>query len=306
MSKADDVFWRQFGVLLILLTLFGFAMYFVANAIGGQAYAKMRSAPDAVAERIAPFGQSRVGDPAGQTQAPAQTALAAPAASDAATPRSGSEVYNSACMACHATGVAEAPLLGDAAAWTERAAQGFDALVGSVIAGKGAMPPKAGNPALTEDDVRSALSYMLQEAGVEADGMIDAASTGAAGSTDPAAKDEARAAESVGSVDSSGQGQAAVTSAAAGHDVDLVAGGKIYQSACIACHLTGVEDAPKLDDRAAWEPRLDDLGMDGLVQSVTAGKGAMPPKGGFTNLTEDDLRNAVGFMLGEAGLSAGG
>ena len=46
--------------------------------------------------------------------------------------------------------------------------------------------------------------------------------------------------------------------------------------------------------------------MDGLVQSVTAGKGAMPPKGGFMNLTEDDLRNAVGFMLGEAGLSAGG
>ena len=303
MSKADDVFWRQFGVVLILLTLFGFAMYFVANAIGGQAYAKMRSAPDAVAERIAPIGQSRIGDPAGQTQAPAQAASAAPAAG-AATPRSGSEIYQTACMACHATGVAEAPLLGDAAAWTERAAQGFDALVGSVIAGKGAMPPKAGNPALTEDDIRSALSYMLQEAGVEAAGMIDAAPTGAAGSTDPAAKDEAQAAESVGGVDSSGQ--AAVTAAAAGHDVDLVAGGKIYQSACIACHLTGVEDAPKLDDKAAWEPRLDDLGMDGLVQSVTAGKGAMPPKGGFTNLTEDDLRNAVAFMLGEAGLSAGG
>ena len=303
MSKADDVFWRQFGVVLILLTLFGFAMYFVANAIGGQAYAKMRSSPDAVAERIAPFGRSRVGDPAGQTQASAQAAPAAPAASGAATPRSGSEVYHSACMACHATGAAEAPLLGDAAAWTERAAQGFDTLVGSVIGGKGAMPPKAGNPALTEDDVRSALSYMLKEAGIEAAGMIDAARTGAAGSTDPVAKDEAPTAESVGSVDSSGQ--AAVTATAAGHGVDVVAGGKIYQSACIACHLTGVADAPKLDDKAAWEPRLG-LGMDGLVQSVTAGKGAMPPKGGFMNLTEDDLRNAVGFMLGEAGLSAGG
>lgn len=168
MSKADDVFWRQFGVVLILLTLFGFAMYFVANAIGGQAYAKMRSTPDAVAERIAPLGQSRVGDPAGQTQASAQAAPAAPAASAAATPRSGSEIYQSACMACHATGVAEAPLLGDTAAWTERADEGFDALVGSVVSGKGAMPPKAGNPALTEDDIRSALSYMLKEAGVEA------------------------------------------------------------------------------------------------------------------------------------------
>ena len=69
--------------------------------------------------------------------------------------------------------------------------------------------------------------------------------------------------------------------------------------------MTGVAEAPKLDDPAAWEPRLA-LGMSGLIQSATAGKGAMPPKGGFAHLTEDDLRNAIGFMLDKAGVSAGG
>ena len=309
MSKADDVFWRQFGVVLILLTVFGFAMYFVANAIGGQAYAKMRSDPAAVAERIAPFGRSRIGDPAGQTQAPAQAALAAPAASAGAAPRSGSEIYGAACVACHATGAAGSPLFGDSAAWAERADQGFEALTASVLSGKGAMPPKAGNPALTEDEIRSAISYMLKEAGVEAAGAPAAESTaaavqtGAAQSTAPVAeKDEAPATETAAGSGSQGQ----VATAADGPVADAAAGGKIYQTACIACHLTGVAEAPKLDDKAAWESRLAALGMDGLVQSVTAGKGAMPPKGGFMNLTEDDLRNAVAFMLGKAGLSAEG
>ena len=168
MSKTDDVFWREFGAILILLTLFGFGMYFLASSIGGKAYAKLIADPDAIAERIAPVGRSRIGDPAGQTQTqtPTRVATAAPGAA----PRSGSEVYDATCMVCHGTGVAGAPKLSDGAAWTPRAAQGFDALVNSVIDGKGVMPPKAGNSALTEDEIRAAVSHMLKGAGVEAPG----------------------------------------------------------------------------------------------------------------------------------------
>ena len=209
MSKADDVFWRQFGVVLILLTVFGFAMYFVANSIGGQAYAKMRNNPDTVAARIAPAGQSRIGDPAAQTQA------AAPAASAAV-----------------ATSTAQAEA--------------------------------------TESETAPAAS-----------------DTAAAGSADQAA------------VAASSTGQAATGA------IDVAAGEQVYQTACFACHLSGVAEAPKLDDPAAWEPRLGQ-GMAGLLQSVINGKGAMPPKGGFTHLTEDELRNAIGFMLDQAGMSAGG
>ena len=191
MSKADDVFWREFGVVLILLTMFGFAMYFLANAVGGRAYAKMVGNPDAIAERIAPFGQSRIGDPAGQ--APPQVAAAALPANTAA----------------------------------------------------------AQTTPDTHQDTTGSASQM------------------------------------------------AATGVAAGED--------IYQTACSVCHLNGLAGAPKLDDKAAWESRFtQEGGMDGLVKSVTLGKGAMPPKGGFMHLTEEDLRNAVSFMLGEAGLLAGG
>lgn len=198
MSKADDVFWRQFGVILILLTVFGFGMYFVANSIGGQAYAKMKSSPDIVAARIAPVGQSRIGDPAEQTQAPAQTVSTASAA----------------------------------------------------------------------------------PAEVATSETTTASDTGTAGS-------------------------AAQTVAAAAAAIDVAAGEKIYQSACFACHMSGVAGAPKIDDPSGWEPRLGQ-GMAGLLQSVANGKGAMPPKGGFAHLTDDDIRNAVGFMLDKAGVSAGG
>ena len=203
MSKADDVFWRQFGVILILLTVFGFAMYFTANAIGERAYANMNYDPDEIVARIAPVGQSRIGDPAGQTQAPAQ---AAPAAT-------------------------------------------------------------AGQTVTTE----SATEQMA---------ATDAAQPAASAPVQTAA-------------------------ASGGGAIDMAAGEKVYQSACFACHLSGAAGAPKLDDPAGWEPRLGQ-GMAGLLQSVTNGKGAMPPKGGFAHLTVDEIRNAIGFMLGEAGVSVDG
>lgn len=77
---------------------------------------------------------------------------AGPAAAD------GKDVYARACAVCHNT---LPPKIGDKAAWEPRAKLGLEALVGSVIKGKGAMPPKAGNPALSEADLRSAIEYLL-------------------------------------------------------------------------------------------------------------------------------------------------
>lgn len=73
----------------------------------------------------------------------------------------GKVVYAQTCQACHATGVANAPRFGDRAAWAARAATGLDVLVGSVLKGKGAMPPKGGNAKLAEAEVRAAVEYML-------------------------------------------------------------------------------------------------------------------------------------------------
>ena len=73
----------------------------------------------------------------------------------------------------------------------------------------------------------------------------------------------------------------------------------IVKEVCAACHQAGIANAPKLGDKAAWAPRLK-LGLDGLMQSVVKGKGAMPPRAG-TSLTDAELAGTVVFMVNQAG-----
>ena len=77
-------------------------------------------------------------------------------------------------------------------------------------------------------------------------------------------------------------------------------GEDIYASVCGACHEPGAAGAPKAGDKAAWAPRLG-MGFDGLVKSAAAGKGAMPPKGGAADLTDNELKRAVAFLANKAG-----
>jgi cytochrome c5 len=73
----------------------------------------------------------------------------------------GKAVYDKTCVACHASGVANAPKLGDKAAWSARVATGKDALLASVVKGKGAMPPKAGAADLKDEEIKAAIDFML-------------------------------------------------------------------------------------------------------------------------------------------------
>lgn len=75
----------------------------------------------------------------------------------------GKAVYTQICRACHATGVAGAPIFGDKAAWSERLGAGVDGLLQSALRGKGGMPPKGGNPGLTDSQVRAAVEYMISQ-----------------------------------------------------------------------------------------------------------------------------------------------
>lgn len=69
----------------------------------------------------------------------------------------------------------------------------------------------------------------------------------------------------------------------------------IYASTCVACHGAGVAGAPKKGDKAAWAPRLAS-GLDAMVKSAIAGKGAMPPKGGAASLTDDEFKAVVEYI----------
>ena len=106
-------------------------------------------APEAVAARIQPVGRVEFGDAGG-------------AAREA---KSGEEVYKTVCMVCHQTGVANAPKLGDKAAWKAPLAQGQEQLVQHAISGVRAMPPRGGNPDLTDLEIARAVVHMANQAG---------------------------------------------------------------------------------------------------------------------------------------------
>ena len=85
-------------------------------------------------------------------------------ASATASAADGATVYNQNCAMCHVPGLANSPKFGDKEAWAPRLATGRDALLTSVLKGKGVMPPKGGNPKLTDDEVAAALDHIMAAA----------------------------------------------------------------------------------------------------------------------------------------------
>lgn len=101
---------------------------------------------------------------AGEAAAPAAAGgEAAPAPAAAAGPVDGKKIYEATCAACHATGAAGAPKVGDKAAWGPRIAQGVPALINSATNGKNAMPPKGGNASLKDDEIKAVVEYMVAQ-----------------------------------------------------------------------------------------------------------------------------------------------
>jgi cytochrome c5 len=148
----------------------GRAVVYMANKSGAKfaepqapaaASAPAASAPTSAAmSAAAPAAVAAVANAASAVPA-AAAAAAKPAAASASD--AGKKVYDTYCAACHVAGVAGAPKFADKAAWAPRIATGMDALYGSVIKGKGAMPAKGGSPA-SDDDIKAAVQYMVAAA----------------------------------------------------------------------------------------------------------------------------------------------
>ena len=97
----------------------------------------------------------------------AMTALM-PIAVSAADPASGKAIYDGNCIACHSTGAAGAPKLGDVAAWAPLIKTGAAALLASSLKGKGVMPARGGNPKLTDAEVQAAVNYIISQSAASA------------------------------------------------------------------------------------------------------------------------------------------
>ena len=76
-------------------------------------------------------------------------------------------------------------------------------------------------------------------------------------------------------------------------------GATIYNASCAACHASGAAGAPKTGDKAAWAPRIA-AGTATLLKNATNGKGAMPPRGGASDLSDEELKAAVNYLVGKA------
>jgi cytochrome c5 len=89
---------------------------------------------------------------------------------DASAPRvlkTGEQVYAAACAACHDSGAAGSPKLGDQGQWSSRLTKGFDTLWQNAVNGIGAMPAKGGNSDLDDIEVARAVAYMGKEVGAD-------------------------------------------------------------------------------------------------------------------------------------------
>ncbi len=84
-------------------------------------------------------------------------------------------------------------------------------------------------------------------------------------------------------------------------------GKEIYDNLCIACHATGVTGAPKFSEKERWQT-IAAKGMatleDHAINGFQGEKGVMPPKGGNTELSDEDVKNAIKYMLSEADVKA--
>lgn len=132
------------------------------GVLAGVAGAQAAMNKDDIAERLAPVGEvCLASEDCGNASASAATDASADSA-DSGGSAGGESIYNNVCSACHETGAAGAPIRGEEDAWAARTDQGFDTLLSHAINGYNGMPAKGGNPSLSDDDMHTAVTYMVE------------------------------------------------------------------------------------------------------------------------------------------------
>lgn len=169
MRNYDLEFLKKFSMVIGFLVALSLGLLIVAWFVHIQV---PHEVPDAVVQRtqarIAPVGAVYAGSTGAAAQSAAKAAAAAAAAAQVAYGGTldGAVIFNNLCTACHTSGAGGAPMMTQAA-WAPRIAQGNDVLYMHAIEGftgaSGVMPPKGGNPALTDEQVKATVDWMLEQ-----------------------------------------------------------------------------------------------------------------------------------------------
>ncbi len=142
-KSGSQLLWSSIAAFVIPVFIIIGLVYYVTS--GNKTAAGSTDSERAVAERIMKVGTVEIRD--------ANRPL-----------RAGEEVFKGQCAACHATGAAGAPKVGDAGAWGPRLKQGFDTLVQSALKGKGAMGAQGGGD-FNDTEIARAVAYMANQSG---------------------------------------------------------------------------------------------------------------------------------------------
>jgi len=154
--SQDKEFFTTFFSIMGGLAVFAIVLVIIATKLTGDV--TDYKPEEIVVENIKPVGEVYI---AGESEPEAAPAPAPDTATAAAGPKSGEQVYNTNCVACHGTGAAGAPKLGDAAAWAPRIAAGMDSMLANATNGLKAMPPMGLCMTCSEAELLGAVEYMV-------------------------------------------------------------------------------------------------------------------------------------------------
>lgn len=182
-------------------------------------------------------------------------------AGGAITADTGKEIYQDKCAVCHDSGAAGAPKMGDGGAWAERLKSGVDTVITRAIKGYNSMPPKGTCMTCSDAEIKAAVEYILDE--------------------------------------SKASGDESSSAPAAPAKLTLADGKRIYQKTCSVCHAEGKLGAPKIGDKAAWQPLIR-KDMDVLFSHALRGYNRMPPRGTCITCSNEEILAATKYMVQES------
>ena len=234
---------------------------------------------EAINLRLKPVGEVNTGEMVAVAAAPAK-------------PKTAKEIYDATCVACHGSGVLNAPKFGDKAGWADRIAKGNDTLLKNAINGLNAMPPRGGNAGLSDEDVKRTLDYMLASV---SDAPAETAEVKAAPATEaPKAEEAAPAAEAPKAEEAAPVAEVAVATT---EEVTKLMSAKGL--ICMACHqVDGKMVGPSFKE-VAQKYAGDASATASLATKITQGgagvwgSSAMPPN----RVADEDLTVIVNWIL---------
>ena len=257
------------------------SVYLLAKLANSGYYSNVADTTESATEtRIMPSGRLTVGTGASQS-------------ADGQQVRTGQQIFEATCQACHGatSAVPGAPKVTHNDDWAPRIAQGEETLFKHAIEGftgkAGMMPAKGGNASLTDEEVKRTVIYMANQSGANFAEDNKAQAEPAAQSASSASATEKPAADSSQAV-SSAKGQ------------------ETFEASCKACHgaTSPIPGAPKVTHNDDWAPRIaqgEETLFKHALEGFTGKAGMMPPKGGNSTLSDDDVKAAVQYMVKQSG-----